>query len=115
VDRDSPDVARDRLDLSGMDAGADRQAKALGRVTDGSRPPNRALGAVELSEHAVASGLDESSLMAINRGRGFTIVLSDEVTPKGGASSAARWVESTMSVKTIDPRIRSSRASRCIP
>src|SRR2546422_659009 len=73
VDRDPPDVARDRLDLSGVDAGSDRQAKALRRVADGSRSPNRALSRVKLGQYAVSGGLDESSLMAIDRGRGLAI------------------------------------------
>src|SRR5687768_13429747 len=64
-----------------MDAGADRQAEGLGRVADGCCGTNGALGPVELGEHAVAGGLDESSSMAIDRHRGLAIVLAHEVTP----------------------------------
>jgi hypothetical protein len=85
VDRDSPDVTRDGLDLSGVNAGPDRETQVLDGVADGSRAPNCALGPVELGEHAVAGGLDESSPMAIDRRRGLAVVLSDEVTPARSA------------------------------
>src|SRR5436309_901416 len=81
MDRDPADVAGDHLNLSGVDAGSDREAQALGGVADGSRGPNGALGSVELGEHAVAGGLDELSPLAIDRRRGLAVVLSDDITP----------------------------------
>ena len=68
-----------------MDAGSDREADSHGRIADGSRAPNGALGPVELGEHAIAGGLDESSPVAIDGSRGLAIVLSDEVAPGRGA------------------------------
>jgi hypothetical protein len=56
VDRDSPDIVRDRLDLSGVNARADREAEALGLVTDGCRASNRALGPTRGAELLRAMG-----------------------------------------------------------
>jgi len=85
VDREPADVAGDLLDLSGVNACADDEAKALSRVADGSRAPNGTLGAIEPGQHAVAGGLDEVAAMPIDRHRGLVIVLADEVAPAFGA------------------------------
>jgi hypothetical protein len=94
MDRDPPDIASDRLDLSRVDSGADLEAQAVGRVADGGRAPNCALGPVKLGEHSVAGGLDELSAMAINGRRCLSVVLSNEVAarargqapPRGGSN-----------------------------
>jgi hypothetical protein len=81
MDRDTPDVARDQLDLSGVDTRADHEAEDLDRVADGRRTQHRALGPVEEGQHAVAGGLDEPSPVAIDGHRRLAVVLSDEVSP----------------------------------
>src|SRR6266566_7715267 len=85
VDRYATDVTCDLLDLSGMNASADRQAEAVGCVADGSRGPNGALSPVELGENAIAGGLDQASPMAIDGGGHLAIVVANKVTPARGA------------------------------
>src|SRR5207245_4372572 len=61
VNRDPPDVACDRLDLAGVDAGPDRKAEASRRVANGRRAADSALRPVALGERAVAGRVVQSS------------------------------------------------------
>jgi hypothetical protein len=81
VDGDPAQIARDSLDLAGVDAGPDHQADALGRVADGSCAAHGKLRPVESREHAVAGRLHEPCAMPVDRRCGLAVVLSDEVAP----------------------------------
>src|SRR6516165_7077464 len=58
VDGDAGDVAAHRLDLSGMQAAAQRNAERGDFLRDRQRATNRARGAVEGREKAVTGGKD---------------------------------------------------------
>src|SRR5437868_275289 len=81
VNRDSADLLVDPFDLSGVDAGADLQAKRAHGVDDSACVTDGSRGAVEGGEEAVPGGVDLLAPITTKQGADGLMVALDERFP----------------------------------
>ena len=90
---------------------AQLESERLHGRDDRARTPDRARGAVERREEAVARRIELGPSIAGEQGAHGRVVSGDQLRPSAIAELAARSVEPTMSVKSTVARTRSKLAS----
>ena len=104
-------LVTDALDLAGVDAGAHLDAERRGVALDGPGAADGTSRTVERGQDPVAGHVHLPAAVTLDGGADDVVMLASSSRQRRSPSSAARAVESTMSVKSTVASTRSTVAA----